>query len=299
MFFYCTYSGITDPSGNSVRMVVDHNETVTYLATPTDAAPAATPRRIVTEAACNSCHVQLGPHGGSRRDVQLCSACHTEGATDNTVINNSVGVPIFASTGAACTVDTDCAGFNASPPYEACQIPPQTPTAAKICTLTADPTPGFEIDLQVMVHKIHFARKLDGYGESNNLINPGKYGIFGGRNSYTDLSEALLPIDVRSCQTCHQDSGSTCSATAPCEVGQECSGAGKCVNTAWQQPTKRACLTCHDADDSFAHGQLMTYTPATGPAIESCGVCHGPNGDFAVEKVHNITAPYAPPYTRE
>jgi hypothetical protein len=298
MFFYCSYTGITDPNGAAVRMVVDHNETVTYVANAADAAPAATPRRIVTQAACNSCHVQLGLHGGSRRDVQLCSACHTEGATDNTVIKNGAGAAIFASTGAACTVDSDCAGFNTTPKYEACMVPPQTPAAAKICTLTADPTPTFQIDLQVMVHKIHFARKLDGFGEKDNLINPGKFGLVGGRNSYTDLSEALLPQDVRSCQTCHKDSGTTCASTADCEVGQECA-AKKCVNTAWQQPTKRACLTCHDAGDAFAHGQLMTYQPATGPAIESCGVCHGQDGQFAVSRVHEIASPYVPPYTRE
>jgi OmcA/MtrC family decaheme c-type cytochrome len=38
-------------------------------------------REIVTEAACNTCHVNLSLHGGSRTLVTGCVICHTPGAT--------------------------------------------------------------------------------------------------------------------------------------------------------------------------------------------------------------------------
>lgn len=38
--------------------------------------------RIVSQTGCNSCHGQLTAHGGSRRDVRLCTACHTSQLVD-------------------------------------------------------------------------------------------------------------------------------------------------------------------------------------------------------------------------
>jgi hypothetical protein len=44
----------------------------------------------------------------------------------------------------------------------------------------------------------------------------------------------------------------------------------------------------------------MTYSNGTaGPPIETCEVCHGRDADFAIDKVHQIAAPYQPPYPRE
>lgn len=39
-------------------------------------------REIVTQENCNACHGRVEAHGGSRRDVQLCTLCHAPGATD-------------------------------------------------------------------------------------------------------------------------------------------------------------------------------------------------------------------------
>src|SRR5437763_11325211 len=44
-------------------------------------------------------------------------------------------------------------------------------------------------------------------------------------------------------------SSDLCSRTSP-----TCTS-GKCVNTAWQQPSKRACLTCHDSQDASARSE--------------------------------------------
>ena len=42
-----------------------------------------------------------------------------------------------------------------------------------------------------------------------------------------------------------------------------------------------ACLSCHASKDAASHALANTTTLG-----ESCGTCHGPNGDFAVSKVH-------------
>jgi OmcA/MtrC family decaheme c-type cytochrome len=48
---------------------------------PAGGAPRAT-RDIVRTETCNGCHDPLGAHGGARRDVRLCVACHSTEITD-------------------------------------------------------------------------------------------------------------------------------------------------------------------------------------------------------------------------
>jgi hypothetical protein len=237
-------------------------------------------REVITAGACNSCHVDLQLHGGSRSDPEACNTCHNQGSLDRTV----------GTTGASCTVDTQCGGYNADPAlsWEAC--------VSGKCTLTKDPTGNQSIDLGPMVHNIHFARLRDGWGESTNLL-PG-YQIIANNNRAYDFSEVLFPMDVRNCTKCHESTEAACSASSPCGFGQECVG-GKCSNTAWKTATTRACLTCHDSAPTHFHAVLNTLNPGTPGAQESCTVCHGPGRELAVDRVHNVSAPYVPPYPRE
>ena len=236
------------------------------------------PRQVISNAACNSCHVSTALHGTSRRDPIACGVCHTAGSTDR----------VTGASGRSCVVDTDCPGFSATPSWESCQ--------ASVCIMTADPTPNASIRLSTLVHRIHFARLLEGYAERNNLINPGQLAYVGFSDTLINFSEILFPQDIRNCTKCHADSGATCSTTQDCGIGQQCTS-GKCVNRAWVQASANVCTTCHDSDDAFGHTQLMTYQSPDGP-IETCDVCHGQSADFAVEKVHNIWNPYVPPYPR-
>ena len=232
------------------------------------------PRQMISNAACNSCHVETALHGTSRRDPEACSVCHTDGAQDR----------IAGGLGRACTVDTQCPGFAAG--WESCQ--------SGTCTITVDPTPNTSIKLSTMVHKIHFARLLEGYAESGpgRLVAPGQLAYVGFQNTVVDLSEILFPQDVRNCTKCHADSGATCTSNAQCGVGQECKSS-KCVNRTWVHPSAAACLSCHDSPDAAGHAALQTYQ-----GTETCDVCHGEHADFSVEKVHNIWNPYVPPYPR-
>jgi hypothetical protein len=242
------------------------------------------PRQVISQAACNSCHVQIQAHGGSRQDAEGCFTCHTAGATDRTTLTGK---------GVACTSDAQCAGSAAG--WEKC-TDTNNDNILDTCMVVIDPTPLASIDFPVLIHGIHFARKLEGYNERNNLP-PGVFEIVGFNNSLNDFSDILFPQDVRSCKTCHTDSGAACSSSKPCGYGQTCV-AQKCVNTAWQAPSAHVCLSCHDADDAAGHAALNTWNGPDGP-VETCEVCHGQGAQFAVDAVHQIANPYVPPYSRD
>jgi hypothetical protein len=263
---------------NGVRDAVDGQVAVAF-----GVNQPASGRQVVTQAACGACHgitaagfPHLALHGGQRKDGETCSTCHSENAFDRVV----------GSTGVACTSNAQCPGFAGG--WESC--------VANVCTVTVDPTPGIVIDYQQLVHNIHFARLREGFKEQNNIglpptIPPATLNYLGFNNSLLDFEEVLAPVDVRSCTNCHQSTNAACSTSAPCGYGQECQS-GKCVNTAWQNPSARACITCHDAADSAAHAAANTFVPPSGPPIETCSVCHGSGAAFAVDVVHNITSLY-------
>jgi hypothetical protein len=69
------------------------------------------------------------------------------------------------------------------------------------------------------------------------------------------------------------------------------------VNRSWTKPSTRVCLSCHDTEATFGHAQLNTWGSVSG-SIETCGVCHGENAQFSVERVHSTIDPYTPPYQR-
>ena len=117
------------------------------------------------------------------------------------------------------------------------------------------------------VHGVHFGRYLD---------HPEQ--IYAGGNPF---SEVIFPQDVRNCVTCHSE-----------------------TDTWTTKPSRVPCLGCHDSDATQTHARLQTYIPDPddpyGPtAVESCPVCHGENGLWSAAVVHNVWAPYAPPYPRD
>ena len=94
------------------------------------------------------------------------------------------------------------------------------------------------------------------------------------------FSTLIFPQDVRNCTKCHQDSSS------------------------WtEKPGRVPCLGCHDTDKAISHAALQTWDmtpeePYSGDEVETCGVCHGADSDFAADIVHNVWSPYKPPYPR-
>ena len=239
-------------------------------------------RQVVSEKSCDSCHVVTQAHGGSRQEPHVCFTCHTRGAEDQGVLGTR---------GAKCTTATqasDCAGYNSG--TQACQDT-NNDAVADTCVVIKDATPNQSIDFSVMIHQIHFARKLEGYNQRNNIPYKGKLQI-----NTSDLSEKLFPMDVRNCTKCHGNSDAKCDADNPCGYGQSCLG-GTCQNVAYLNPSTRVCLSCHDTGPAYAHAALNTWSGPDGP-LEACQVCHGDSGEFSVTRAHNISNPYVPPYSR-
>jgi OmcA/MtrC family decaheme c-type cytochrome len=281
---------------NGVRDAVDAQVVVPFQTTgPVQA------RQVVTQAACAACHGQatdgfphLALHGDQRKNGETCSTCHSQYAQD-------LGL---GSLGVVCTSNAQCGGYDSANPassWEQCLPNPGVTDGGTICTVTVDPTPGVEIDYQKLVHNIHFARLRAGYTEQGNLgepwatpipIPPGTLNYLGFQNSLSNFQQVLSPVDVRACTNCHQDSQASCSATTPCAYGQTCSTAGTCVNVAWQAPTTRACITCHDSAADVGHAAINTSTLPGGPTVENCNVCHGSGSTYSVQTVHNITDLY-------
>ena len=99
--------------------------------------------------------------------------------------------------------------------------------------------------------------------------------------SYAEaFSKIIFPQDVRNCTKCHQK-----------------------TSTWAEKPSRVACNACHDSDAAQGHAALQTLDPTpdepfSGDEIETCNVCHGPNDEFAIDKVHNVWSPYKAPYPR-
>lgn len=236
------------------------------------------PRQVISDQACNSCHVDTSLHGDNRRTPTGCAACHSQGALDRGV----------GAVGLSCpNGNTDCPGYAGG--WEECQ--------AGSCVITRDPTPYTTIRFPVLVHSIHFGRRREGFAERYNLV-PGTTVFVGFRNTPADFSDILLPQDIRNCTKCHTDSAANCTSSSSCGVGQECVR-GHCVNNSWLNPSSEVCLSCHDVDHAAAHAAVNTYHDPDGGTIESCEVCHGRGAEFAVDKVHQIANPYVPIYPRE
>jgi hypothetical protein len=117
------------------------------------------------------------------------------------------------------------------------------------------------------VHGVHRGKYLDHSEE-----------IYANADYFKDV---IFPQDIRNCTKCHAN------------------------NPKWkQEPSRVACLACHDSDEAKSHGKLMTFDltpddPYGDDAVETCVVCHGADAAFAPDQVHNISTPYRPPYPRE
>jgi len=128
----------------------------------------------------------------------------------------------------------------------------------------AEDMPARSIDFKFMIHRIHMGEEL-----------AADYTIIGYRGTPHNYNELLYPGDLTNCESCH--------------VGNSYE-----VPSAGIEPTiepyefyspipanSSACLACHDSLDAAAHTYINTS-----PFGESCGVCHGPNGEMSVAKVH-------------
>jgi OmcA/MtrC family decaheme c-type cytochrome len=126
--------------------------------------------------------------------------------------------------------------------------------------------PNESIHFKTMIHKIHTGENLTTdftiYGFGGNPVN---------------FNDVRFPGDRRDCAQCHVNN----SEQLPLREGLLPSQAPRDLITV-KQPIQAACLACHTDRPPAAHAALNT-SPQLG---ESCEVCHGPNADFSIDKVH-------------
>lgn len=139
------------------------------------------------------------------------------------------------------------------------------PTATDAARRPANMMPAESVDFRTMIHKIHSGKEL-----------PYRYSIFGFGNVEINFNEVGFPGDRANCSNCHVNG----SEQLPLRPGlsQVNDPRGK-LNPVG--PTTAACTSCHPSLEAASHA-----LGATTPLGESCAVCHGPNADFAVSRVH-------------
>lgn len=120
------------------------------------------------------------------------------------------------------------------------------------------------------VHGLHYGHYLN-FPEEIYAGNPNAF------------NEVIFPQDIRNCTKCHDPKAST----------------------AWkEEPSRMACLACHDSAKAKTHARFNTQDPTPddpygGDELETCTICHGKDREFSPDKLHNISNPYKPPYPRE
>ncbi len=145
--------------------------------------------------------------------------------------------------------------------------------------------PPESIDFKHMIHRIHTGADLtaDVPDCTETPESPDARGCFtiygfGTPPSVNNFNHVVFPGDRRDCERCHLPGTEELVGTPP-------AGWLK-TNTLrdWYAPqfhNAAACLGCHDTQAAAAHAFLNTA-----PFGEACAVCHGADGEEAVDKVH-------------
>lgn len=145
------------------------------------------------------------------------------------------------------------------------------PTATDEDVRPADQLPAQTITFKFMIHRIHKGHELTR-----------DFTVYGFRGSVHNYNELHFPGHINNCEKCHVNDSyipPLPSTAAPVIALRE-----------FYSPlgaTAGACLGCHDTRDAAAHAFLMTTDfGGTGQIAEACGVCHGEEADWSVERVH-------------
>jgi OmcA/MtrC family decaheme c-type cytochrome len=121
------------------------------------------------------------------------------------------------------------------------------------------------VHFATMIHKIHSGEDLDG-----------DYSVYGFGGTAHEFAGVRVPGDRRNCATCHVNGSQ--NIPVPSGTLPVLSPRGPVSPL---PPNSAACLGCHTSLDALVHTTLQSN--ALG---EACGVCHGPNREFSVERAH-------------
>ncbi|MBI2680867.1 MAG: OmcA/MtrC family decaheme c-type cytochrome [Candidatus Solibacter usitatus] len=139
------------------------------------------------------------------------------------------------------------------------------PNGTDVARRPAEENPPETIDFRTMIHKIHTGEELN----SEFTI----YGFGGSKNDFTDVR---FPGDRRNCEKCHVPGSQQLPLND--NLLSVVTPRGYTNPT---PPTAAACLACHTDKPAASHALSNTNTLG-----EACAVCHGPDGEFSIDKVH-------------
>ncbi len=144
-----------------------------------------------------------------------------------------------------------------------CHNPNQTDSP----TRPAAQAPYETVHFKEMIHKIHRGTALTA-----------NYTIYGFGGSVNNFNGIQFPGDLRDCTKCH----ATGTQELPLPAGRLVTQTARSWINPTTQPMTAACVACHDGKLTSAHA-LVNTAPGLG---ETCDLCHGPSGPFAVDTVH-------------
>lgn len=78
------YRNVTLMKGTTKEKAVRESGLAKVMTVSVDGKPMQPRRTPVSTAKCNACHLQIGLHGGSRNNTQLCTFCHNPTLVDGT-----------------------------------------------------------------------------------------------------------------------------------------------------------------------------------------------------------------------
>jgi OmcA/MtrC family decaheme c-type cytochrome len=226
----------------------------------TDPAPVAR-RKIVDDANCNRCHLDLAGHGGGRKGANYCVLCH--GPND---MNDERASRIEDQSQFVHSVDFKVMihgihmGEELTQPYILGGNPSPT---------VANPA-GNPVDFgEVRYPSSRTACTMCHAGKTYTLPLVGADSRLPSRNEV---------------HTCIEDPAADTDAL--CGPSAAASGwpLWPVTETFTMQPAAAACTGCHDAPDVIAHAEVMT----TVTGDESCATCHGAGAEWDVELVHGL-----------
>jgi len=147
-----------------------------------------------------------------------------------------------------------------------CHNPIETDTARRPAAMA----PAASVDFRQMIHNIH------GGHEIKTFFGTEDYVIYGFGSNAINFSHVRFPGRLASCDACHVNNSQ--QLPLPATNARVMNPRGLISPS---MPQSASCLSCHRSVDAASHAMANTTTLG-----ESCGTCHGPNGDFGVRKVH-------------
>lgn len=140
-----------------------------------------------------------------------------------------------------------------------------TPIESDKARRPADKAPVESVHFKTLIHRIHA-------GERQQR----DFTIYGFGNTANNFNKVRFPGDLRNCTKCHAEG----KQQLPLPDGVEASLSPRDYLNP-MPPETAACLSCHTTKPVAVHAQLNSS--ALG---EACAVCHGPRGQFSVDRVH-------------